>query len=463
MIMKMTLSASVAALLLIMTVLTNAQTVQYTMPGEDAEHEGTWIQWPHNHLYGPYYRDDVTPTFVSITNALQSGEMVHIIAYDASEQTYITNALTAAGVPMTNVDFYVFPTDDVWSRDNGPMFVYDLDNNLSILDWGFNGWGDDTPYAQCDEIPQSISTAIGIPRVDLSAMVLEGGAVEHDGHGTMMATRSSITHSSRNPNLTEEEIEDYMTNYMGITNFIWLDGVYGQEITDMHIDGFVKFANDSTIVTMSATNLVYWQVTLAEVATINNAVNVDGEQYYTVRLPLTVNDVVTTHGTNLGYKGSYCNYYIANNVVLVPTYNDPNDAVAIGIIQNLYPNRTAVGIDVRNLYEYGGMIHCVTQQQPVASVTSSISDADKADQYLLRSHPNPFNSMTEIRFTAKKNESAIIHIYNFIGQNVRTLQPAAGQNKVQLDGAQLESGIYFYTLSIDGQVKASNSMALTAN
>ncbi len=343
-----------------------AQTVQYTMPEESEEHEGTWLQWPHNHLYGPWYRGDVTPTFVAMTNALQAGEKVHIIAYDNNERNFIQNRLNNAGVPMTNIDFYIYPTDDVWSRDNGPIFVHDQNGDLVILDWGFNGWGFDTPYSLDDVIPQSVSSALTIPRIDLSAMVLEGGAIEHDGQGTMMATRSSITDSSRNPGLTESQIEAYLTNYMGFTKFIWLDGVVGQDITDHHIDGFVKFANDSTIVTMDSADLYYWYVSNAEMDLIYNASNVNNKPYDIVIVPLTQNDVTTAYGSNLGYKGSYVNYYIGNDVVLVPTYNDPNDAVAINIIQTIYPNRTVMGVDVRNLYEYGGMIHCVTQQQPVA-------------------------------------------------------------------------------------------------
>ncbi len=341
-----------------------AQTVQYTMPEETEEHEGTWIQWPHNQLYGPWYRDDVSSTFVAMTNALQGGEQVHIIAYNSTELAFITSELTNASVPLSNVDFFIYETDDVWSRDNGPMFVYDQNNNLTILDWGFNGWGSDAPYSKCDAIPQSISTDIGVPRIDLSAMVLEGGALEHDGNGTMIATRSSVTHSSRNPSLSEAQIEDYLTTYVGITNFIWLDGVYGQDITDQHIDGFVKFANESTIVTMNNSDLNYWLCSQADINTLSNASDVNNNGYNFVYVPVTQNNVTNTYGNNLGYKGSYVNYYIGNDAVLVPIYNDPNDTTAMNIIQGIYPNRTVIGIDVRNLYEYGGMIHCVTQQQP---------------------------------------------------------------------------------------------------
>ena len=347
------------------------------MPEETEQHEGTWLQWPHHYTYGVQYRNELDPTWLSMTNALIGGEKVHIVAYDNMEKNRIIGLLNNASIPLTNIDFLIHQNDDVWVRDNGPIFVYDNNNNLAITDWGFNGWGNDATYAKDDVIPQGISTDINVPRIDLSAMVLEGGAIEIDGNGTIMATRSSVTHSSRNPGLTEAQIENYMTTYLGITNFIWLDGVYGLDITDMHIDGFVKFANDSTIVTMNSTDLTSWSITPAEQNIINTATDVNNDPYNIVIIPLTQNNVITTYSNNLGYKGSYCNYYIGNNAVLVPIYNDPNDAVALNIIQGIYPNRTVVGIDVRDLYASGGMVHCVTQQQPIAINPTTIQEKQK--------------------------------------------------------------------------------------
>ena len=461
--MKLNLTKTLLLFIVMMAFAnTNAQTIKYTMPEETEEHEGTWIQWPHNYLYGPWYKDDVTPTFVGMTDALQSGETVHIIAYDSTELSGIVSTLTNANVPFTNLEFYIFKTDDVWSRDNGPMFVYDQEENLAILDWGFNGWGGDTPYSLCDVIPESISEEIDIPRVDLSGMVLEGGAIEHDGHGTMMATRSSITHPSRNPDLTEAQIEDTLTTYMGITKFIWLDGIYGQEITDMHIDGFVKFANDSTIVTMNNDDLFYWYVSNSDLNTLLNATNVDGEPYNFVTVPLTQNNVVTTYGYNLGYKGSYVNYYIGNEVVLVPTYNDPNDDVALDIIQGVHPNRTVIGIDVRNLYEYGGMIHCITQQQPVDISTTGTVEPTNSTFVLLQNSPNPFRDFTTIKYQLDQSDSDIasLEIYNLSGQLIEThlLDPA--QQEVVLSSANLGSGVYFYALKVNGKVVQSKQMVV---
>jgi agmatine deiminase len=363
-------------LILLFPLLSFSQTIQYTMPFEDAEHEGTWLQWPHDNTYGNGWKAENEPAFIEMVANLESGENVHIIVYDASEQLDVEQTLTNASVSLTNVDFYIHQNDDYWVRDNGPIFVYDNNNDLAILDFAFNGWGNDAPYALCDQIPSLIATDLNIPVVDLSDMVFEGGAIEIDGNGSALMTRSSVTASDRNPNLTETQIEDYLTTYLGITNFIWLDGSFGgsQDITDQHIDGFAKFVDANTIVTMNNADLWYWYVSTADIATLNATTDANGVAYNIVNLPLTQNNVFTTSGSNTYSKGSYVNYYVANDVVLVPVYNDANDSIALGIIQGLYPTKTAVGIDCRDLFNYGGMVHCVTQQQPIALNTTSIKE-----------------------------------------------------------------------------------------
>ena len=425
---------------------------QYIMPEETSEHEGTWLQWPHQYTYGMFYRNSLDNTWVEMTSALQNSEKVHIIAYNLSQKNRIITLLNNANVPLTNVDFYIYENDDVWVRDNGPMFVYDNNDDLTIIDWGFNGWGGDAPFLKCDLIPAEIGSDISIPVMDLSAMVLEGGAIEIDGKGTMMATRSSVTHSSRNPELTETQIEDFLSDYVGISNFIWLDGVYGSEITDMHIDGFMKFANDSTIVTFNTSDLQYWELSQDDINTLYNSVNNDGKLYNFIYVPLTQNDVITEYGNELGYKGSYCNYYIANTVVLVPNYNDPNDVIANAIIQDIYPNRTVIGIDVRNLYENGGMIHCVTQQQPVLKNSTSINSNEKGEINIGEIFPNPTNSNPKINFKLKENSLVRLDVFNMNGKQVISIDEKnymAGDNIIVINVKNLNTGIYTYIVSIN--------------
>jgi agmatine deiminase len=337
----------------------------YTMPDELQAHEGTWLQWPHHYEYGVTYRDRLDATWVAMTKTLVQSEKVHIIAYNAAEKTRITALLTNANIALTLIDFKIFQTNDVWVRDNGPIYVKDAAGKLNIQDWGFNGWGKKTPFAKDNTIPTQVATAQMLPKIDLNAkMVLEGGAFEIDGNGTFLATKSAILNSNRNPNMTQVQAEAILTQNLGVTNFIWLDGKAGTELTDMHIDGFARFGNANTIVTMNDADLQYWQLPQADINKLNAAKNANGTLYKFIKLPLTKNNVTTAYGKKLSYKGSYVNFYTANNRVLVPNYNDPNDAIANAQIQTLFPTKTVVGIDVRNLYENGGMIHCVTQQQP---------------------------------------------------------------------------------------------------
>ncbi|SHK89446.1 agmatine deiminase family protein [Chryseobacterium polytrichastri] len=345
----------------------------YRMPEESEMHEGTWLQWPHQYQYGTAYRNSLDATWVEMTKALVTSEKVHIVAYNEAEKNRITHLLSNSGIPINNVDFKLYKTDDVWVRDNGPIYVRDKSGKLVIEDWGFNGWGNKTDEdsgeliesANCNKIPAKIAADQGRTLIDLnSTMINEGGSVEVDGHGTLMACKSSILNSNRNLGMTQQQAEAIFKKYLGVTHFIWLDGQAGLDLTDQHIDGFARFGNASTIVTMEQEDLLDFDVKQSDINTLYAAKNKNGEAFHFVKVPLTQHNVKKTDGKDLGYKGSYINYYIANNKVLVPNYNDPNDAVANQIIQKLYPTRTVVGIDVRNLYANGGMIHCVTQQQP---------------------------------------------------------------------------------------------------
>ncbi|WP_284462058.1 agmatine deiminase family protein [Chryseobacterium sp.] len=338
--------------------------VVYKMPEESAPHEGTWLQWPHQYQYGTTYRNRLDPTWVAMTKELAQSEKVHIIAYNSTEKDRIVGLLNNAGVPLNNIDFKLYATDDFWVRDNGPIYVKDKNGKLFIQDWGFNGWGNKAQYSKCNTIPAKIATDTGIPKIDLnSVMINEGGSVEIDGNGVLMACKSSILNENRNPGMTQQQAEAIFTKNLGITKFIWLDGKANLDITDMHIDGFARFANSTTIITMNTDDLDYWQVPNSDMGKLYNTTKKNGTPYQFVKVPLTKYDVTTTYGKNVG-KASYINYYIANNRVLVPNYNDPNDVIANRIIQQLYPDKKVIGIDCRNLFANGGMVHCVTQQQP---------------------------------------------------------------------------------------------------
>lgn len=328
--------------------------INYTMPAEEIEHEGTWLQWPHNFTYkGHTARHD--KTFVAIAKALHTGENVHIVVYNQQEKDRVTALLKADNVDIGTVDFYIWKTDDYWVRDNGPIFVYDENNKLKIQNWGFNGWGNKTPYTNCNTIPKKVGQTLGIETIDVG-MVNEGGSVEIDGNGTLLAKRSSILNQNRNPNLSQAKAEEFFTAYLGVTNFIWLEGLKGGDITDDHIDGTARFADANTIVTLEQQ---YADPT--EFAILSNAKNKDGVNYKIVELPSTQNTL-----PNSNEYGIYINFYIGNEVVLVPNFNDPNDKIANEKLQKLYPKRKVIGIPAIELGLDGGGVHCVTQQQPKA-------------------------------------------------------------------------------------------------
>ena len=337
----------------------------YTYPEESVPHEGTWVQWPHHYQYGKTYRSHLDPTWVALTKELVASENVHIIAYNNEEKGRIMRLLDSGSVELDNVDFYIFPTDDFWIRDNGPIYVHDKKGELVIEDWGFNGWGRKAKFSFCNDIPEKIGQIQNRTVVDLKKqMILEGGSVELDGRGTLMACKSSILIENRNPTMNQKVAEEIFTKYLGAINFIWLDGQAGLEITDQHIDGFAKFGNSNTIVTMENKDLLEFDVKQSDIDKLYAAKDKDGNAYHFVKLPLTKTNVVTSYGKKLRYKGSYINYYISNTKVLVPIYNDHNDEKALKLLESVYPKSKVVGIDFRNVYAEGGMIHCVTQQQP---------------------------------------------------------------------------------------------------
>lgn len=339
---------------------------KYHFPHEGVEHEGTWLQWPHDYNH-PDTIKDYEPIWIEMTRGLVKGENVHLIVYDETQKERVKSVLQEENINMDKVDFYVFPYDDVWIRDNGPIFVYDEEDNLVIEDWKYNGWGNKMPYAKNDLIPTKISEEIGIPKIDID-MIMEGGALELDGNGTCISTLSCVNNDNRTPDFTIEEIEAYITKYYGATNFVWLDGVAGMDITDNHIDGMIKFYDDKTIIAAPEFNKDHPDFVEDDKDTkkLLTAKNIDGKPYEFVFMPSTKNGVIEVDGE--WTQGSYLNFYLGNKVVLVPNYDDENDEIANKIIQDLYPDKEVVGIDVRNLYADGGIIHCVTQQQPVSTL-----------------------------------------------------------------------------------------------
>lgn len=334
-------------------------TTTFFFPSEEAEHEGTWLTWPHKYadkqayyfgeegIDGDVYVEMLEPIWVEITKALHTGETVHIIAYNQEEQTRIGKLLKENEVDLDKIDFVIMETDDVWMRDTGPIFTFKNGKELAIANFVFDGYGNAIEpkyYAKDAQIAANIASEKGFECVDID-MVLEGGSVEVDGNGTLIAAKSSVVGTERNTEMSVEEVEKYLKKYYGVTNIIWIEGLKNYDVTDGHIDACVKFAEGNKLVTLPHDDFMwYCSETEEDWEIVKNAVNAEGKPYEIVEIPLT-----ETLYEELDDYGCYLNYYVGNEVVLVPIYNDVNDQVAMDIIAELYPTRKVVGINCLNL------------------------------------------------------------------------------------------------------------------
>ena len=342
----------------------------FYMPAEWEKHEGTWLQWPDDtHPGSPMRLESV---WLAMTEALHRHEVVHIVATDERGRDHVYQQAAYYGFDQGSIDVRVFPTDDVWARDSGPIFLVNDEGELAATDWNFNGWGERYTFDKDTRVPVGIAEMLSIP-VFTAPITLEGGGVEVNGKGTLLATRSSIVNPNRNPGKTLEEIEAAMREYLCVEHFIWLSGEDGVGDTDVHIDGAARFVDEQTVLyswtdDTSHPRYLLWKKHLEE---LKEAVTESGKRLTLVPVPVAESRIYGTGRVSTvppfeltPSLGLYANYYVANNVVLVPVYGDANDARAKAIIAEHFPGREIVGILAHVVAELGGMIHCVTQQQP---------------------------------------------------------------------------------------------------
>ncbi|KAI2497371.1 agmatine deiminase [Fragilaria crotonensis] len=252
----------------------------YTMPSEEELHEGTWLQWPHNNGWDRHHVQRYEGSWIQMAQALHHGERVHVIVYNARHMRRVKCLLRHNGLDMAKLDFWIQPTNDVWIRDNGPIFVRDENGTLMIENYGFNGWGGKADYWKDNMVPIRVAQGLGLPHLDIP-MINEGGSFDVDGNGTLMAKKSSILNPNRNPGMTQSDAESIFCKYLGVTNFIWLEGERDIDVTDDHIDGTARFAGNNTIVTLYPDDFS----DPSEYDVLVNACNANGEPYTIVHLP----------------------------------------------------------------------------------------------------------------------------------------------------------------------------------
>jgi agmatine deiminase len=351
--------------------LTPAQ-LGYRMPAEWEPHRGTWLSWPHKEASWPGKFAPVPPIFARMVRHLGDQEEVHINVAGPEMEHDVRRLLADEGADSGNVFFHYNPTNDAWCRDHGPIFLQrpiDGGQAEAIVDWKYNAWGGKyPPYDLDDVVPTRIAAELGLPVFD-PGIVMEGGSIDVNGQGTLLTTEACLLNRNRNPELDRATIEDYLRSYFSVSNILWLgEGIVGDD-TDGHVDDLTRFVDPGTVVTVVEDDPAdeNYEPLQSNLERLNRMSDQDGRPLRVVPLPMP--RPLYHEGQRL--PASYANFYIANGVVLLPTYDPARDEEARVTLQSLFPTREVVGIDCTDLVWGLGAFHCVTQQWP--SVLEGVS------------------------------------------------------------------------------------------
>lgn len=336
------------------------------MPAEWEPHRGTWLSWPHKQASWPGKFTPVPAIFARMVRHLGDHEEVHINVAGPAMEEEVRRLLADTGGDSGNVFFHYNPTNDAWCRDHGPIFVQrrvPSSQPQAVVDWDFNAWGGKyPPYDLDDVIPTRVAEELGLP-VFHPRIVMEGGAIDVNGRGTLLTTEACLLNPNRNPQLTRSEIEDYLRSYLGVSHILWLgDGIAGDD-TDGHVDDLTRFVNPTTVVTVIEENPAdeNYEPLQENLERLRGMRDQDGQALRVETLPMP--GALWHDGQRL--PASYANFYIANGVVLLPTYDPSRDDEAQQTLQRLFPDREVIGIECTDLVWGLGAFHCVTQQWPL--------------------------------------------------------------------------------------------------
>jgi agmatine deiminase len=340
------------------------------MPAEWEPHEATWIAWPHNRDDWPGRFAPIPWVYGEIVKHLHTGEFVHILVKDATHEKRATAVLTKVGIDLGRVRFFPIATDRVWTRDSGPIFVTNGAGKVAMTDWHFNAWAKYDNWKEDDQVPARINEHLRLkrwqPKCKGKRVVLEGGSIDVNGDGLLLTTEECLLSpiQARNPHLNRTEIEQVLGDYLGINKVLWLNrGIHGDD-THGHVDDLARFVGPGTIVTVIEENRADPNYEPLQENWERLQAMTDRDSKPLTIVPLPMPTPLVFDGQRL--PTSYANFYIANEKVLVPTFNDPADRVALGILADLFPKRTVVGIHAVDLVWGLGTLHCMTQQQPLA-------------------------------------------------------------------------------------------------
>lgn len=337
----------------------------YYFPAEFAKHEATWLSWPHKEASWPGKIESIYPNYSLFVKYLTAGELVRINVVDEAMKAAATNHLLKAGVDLSKVQFFLHPTNDAWCRDHGPAFLINPAAEVKkvIVDWNYNAWGNKyPPYDLDDVIPTLIGKQFNIP-VYHPGIVMEGGSVEFNGKGTILTSTACLLNENRNPHLNQGQIEEYLCNYYGAEQVLWVEeGIVGDD-TDGHIDDTVRFVNEDTVITVVEENVHDENHDLLQtnLKQLQQMRLLNGKQLNIVELPMP--DELIYEDQRL--PASYANFYISNQHVIVPVFNCKKDDKALQIISSCFKDREVVGIDSTDIIWGLGSFHCLSQQEPL--------------------------------------------------------------------------------------------------
>lgn len=339
----------------------------YTFPPEWHPHQATWISWPRPEgISFPGRYHEAIEDIAGLVRVLAQREEVHLNVPNENYRRIVRSFLKEREIPLRKVFFHDVPTNEAWARDHGPAFVLRQRRGrteAAIVDWGFNAWGGKyPPWDADDRVPTEVAKILGLP-VFYPGIVMEGGAVDFNGAGTVLTTRSCLLNKNRNPGLSRSEIENYLLDYYGQLHVVWLgEGIEGDD-TDGHIDDLARFLDERTIAIGVETDTAdaNYQILKKARRDLDKARDQDGRPFTVIELPMP--KPIAIDGQRL--PATYMNFYFANDALLVPTFGQPaRDREAMRVLQAHLPNHEVIGVDCRRLIWGLGAIHCFTQQQP---------------------------------------------------------------------------------------------------
>jgi agmatine deiminase len=338
----------------------------YHMPAEWHRHSATWLSWPKDPQTWPERVPQVEKIFLQMMAALAPGETVNLLVDNGDAERHVRSLCTLPAIE--NIQFHRIPTVDSWIRDYGPNFLIDDRGGLAYNDWLFNAWGNKYPELKKDDsIPARLESLLKARRFE-PGIVMEGGSIEVNGAGCALTTEQCLLNSNRNPQLSKNDIEQYLQNYLGVEKVLWLgEGIVGDD-TDGHIDDIARFVSPTVIVCAVEEDPqdANYRLLQDNLERLQAMTDVQGRPFEIVTLPMPgIVGGASTDTRNLDrLPASYANFYIANGVVLAPIFEHANDARALETIEGLFPDRRVVGINCEPLVWGMGTIHCVTQQEP---------------------------------------------------------------------------------------------------